>query len=154
MVSNQTAVTINGKEYGLTFGLLQVEEFEKACIGNLDIFFDDKSMITEAGLTRLIYAASQNFRMINPREPALPVDEIYGWIVKSRKDKNVLTQLTDVVKVWNASEHTQTWIDEKKKEAAAKEKQAQKLAEQLKKSKENLSKSKRPSGAKAIARKK
>lgn len=152
MVSNHLKIKIDKKEIGLTFGLLQVREFEKALVGNLDLYFDG-SFISDAGLSRLIHAANQNYRFSNPSEPAVSAEEIYEWVVTGLKDEAIKRQLVDVVNAWQASEHTQTWLDQLKKKTETAQKEIEKLLPS-KTSKGSLSKSNQRSGQKATARKK
>lgn len=153
MVKNHLKINIGGKEVGLTFGLLQVKLFEKALVGNLDLYFDDQ-FISDAGLARLIHSAHQNHRFLNPNEPGISAEEIYEWILSGFSDEAVKSQLVEVVNVWQASEHTQTWLDELKKKTAAAQSVLDELKQPRKKSKEDLSKSRPRSGQKATRRKK
>lgn len=152
MVNNSIKVNIGGREIGLLFGLLQVKEFELALVGNMDLFFDKNNMITEAGLSQLVYTANQNHRFINQGE-GLTLEDVYEWLIMGRTDEAVKGQILDVVKVWQASEKVQLWLNDLKKKTEAAKKEIERL-KQPKKLKPNTNVLKPSSGRKATARKK
>lgn len=153
MVNNYIKANISGREVGLIFGLLSVQEFRKALAGNLDLFFDG-SMITDAGLAKLIYAAHQNNRFINPSEPAIDVETIYSWIVTGLKDEEVKQQLLAIIEVWQASEHTQKWLDEIKKKTGEALEEIEKINKASRTLPGSSRRSSRPLGRRATGRKK
>jgi hypothetical protein len=154
MVNNYIKINIGEKEVGLLFGLLQVKEFELALVGNLDLYFDANQSLTEAGLTKLIYTASQNARFTNANETAVTPDEIYKWIISGRTDESVKNQVVETVKVWYASQEVKNWLEEKKKEAAMRKKSEIENSQQSKTPKRGTKKSNPGFAQKGSTRKK
>lgn len=152
MENNSITVPINGKEIGLLFGLLQVKEFELALVGNMDLFFDSKNMLTEAGMAQLIYTANQNHRFLNQGE-GLTLEEIYEWLITGRTDKAVMNQLLEILKVWQSSKRVQLWLDDLKKKTEAAKKELEN-SKQRKRSKANTNVTRDRSGLKGTGRKK
>ena len=153
MIDNTTTVTIAGKEVGLLFGHLQSREFRRALIGNLDVFFDNNGLITEAGISQLIYTANQNHRFVNPGAAAVSLEEVYEWLSTWVQDKTVETKATEIVDKWGESEYTTKMVEDLKKNTA-KAKEAIKEIKQTMRSKSSLKKSKAGSGRQGTGRKK
>jgi hypothetical protein len=151
--SNYTKVNIGDKEVGLLFGLHHVKEFELLLLPNLDVYFDKNQLLTEAGISQLIYTANLNARFDNPNEKAVTTDEIYRWILNGRTDNAIKTQVVDVVKLWYASQEVKDWLVDLKKKTVTIEKAIEK-SQQPKTLKNGLKKSKPGSGPKGSVQKK
>lgn len=110
---NYTTIVINGKEYGLRFGM--------ACVLDMDgVEFKDTILYT----SKLIISGHRNFCIVKEIEPALKLEDVYNYvesIAYSQDDNEDVKQVKRIMDMFADTLKPLTGTD-KKKQAVKKSK--------------------------------
>lgn len=121
MTNGTCKVIIDGKDINLKFGYPAIKWFMESAMKNMDVFFilsgkdDDKSVMTDYGVAKLMECAYKNDCLIKEVEPEYG----YGFFVNFAEQENAnkeSTALADVLKVYAESSISKRITENSEKE--------------------------------------